>query len=421
MVCYYKSFTMVNCIEILFILTMIIIIMVLYCVNYYRRSKYEGFVIKEENTLLKNSIYLNDVNGIPLFYSSGNTKYVDKLSLSFFPSKNDYMCLFGKNNTEQCNMSKMTIEHVSIFDTRTQFDDARHICTDILLSPHIITNHKDSKSSKVRIFTGIYDFSKTCLLLDVDRQQMSTMTYFVDPASYSCKIFFLLRPIFVRGEGMQPVHITHIDNYNSASKSKIPITFKNIPNNLISGSETKSLYVNIIKEFNDQAYKVSDVPNFVRIPMYLYYMNFVNNINAISDLPSSVLTLYITPETQVDNIKGHRINLSNSAYIVIYIKHNIVRLYNSINKLYFNVNKPNTNGSIVVITISSSLILMTSMNYHNGDIEMKRIGIETFASISTTEVTNAISLFPIPKSLYPYNNLCIPNLADIALRLQILR
>jgi len=171
--------------------------------------------------------------------------------------------------------------------------------------------------------------------------------------------------------------------------------------------------LNQIIQTNADSAANSDLQN-IRIPVYLYYMNFVHNLREVDSMPSNVCTLFIMPTIQSSNLYT-----TISDTVAVNITDINVTLKTPTG--YYAVGRSLTPGSIVVVTLSTSMVLMTSMDAGNGDVEMLRVDSQPIAVFSVEDMRRVVSSFGPPMNIFPYTNMCIPNLADIALRLQILR
>jgi hypothetical protein len=384
---------------------------------------HEGYLTNQDANNLKTSkswIYVSDSGGINLFFSDGRS--IPENSVYFRPSNNDIICKLG--NTEMvratCNTKKFTLEHVSSADVRTPFNDLRYNCSRVMISSEIRMELPDPLDARVRILTGVYDFSKTCLTMEVYArnviQRLNQTTVFMDCGSYSTKLFFLLRPSFIRGAECKPMKVLPRNTryYSGWVGRRIPVTFINVQDTRIGGD-----YVGAYSDINsiirnNAANAIQQEQDNIRIPVYMYYMNFVHNLKGVYNMPSNVCTLYILPTT-----KQNSNNLQIGTSVAVKIMGNAVQVFTRTGK--YQVGRSFKSGSIVVVTVSTSMMLMTSMDSGTGNVEMLRIDGQQIAAFSVNQMREIASRFGPPRSIFPYTNICIPNLADIALRLQILR
>lgn len=357
----------------------------------------------------KSDIY--DNGGIRFFYSDGNTYPSD--SVYFNPSDNDIVCKFGEKEVQMQNCKQdINLETLSISDQRTPFTDIRHKCTSLIISNvhRSITNDNDAR---LRVLMGEYDFVKSCLTMEfLVNSTAPSQTLMLDPMSFSSKIFFLLRPVFVRGPQCLPMRYKTINMYDSHGQlTQIPLVLQSVTDTRITGvSASAARSYKTIGSIVDS--KRPDVlkhlGNKMKVPVTLYYLNFVKDKPETLQY-SNVATAFITRAS-----KNYTLAIADG--ITLDVKSDAVRVLTTKNTLEV----VRSTGSIIIVTFATSLVVMASMDPDNGRIQVVQTGGMPVIRVPMNKVQQLSRLYP-PTGMYPYTNTSIPNLADIALRQQVLR
>jgi hypothetical protein len=144
------------------------------------------------------------------------------------------------------------------------------------------------------------------------------------------------------------------------------------------------------------------------LPVTMYYMNFVK------DKPdalkySNVATAFITRSSE-----NYTLGIADG--ITLDVKKDAVRVLTP--KTTIEVVR--STSSTIIVTFTTSLIVMASMDPDNGRIQVVQTGGMSVIRIPMKTIQQLSNLYP-PNGMYPYTNTSIPNLADIALRQQVLR
>jgi len=358
----------------------------------------------------KSDVY--DKGGIRFFYSDGNTYPSD--SVYFNPTENDIVCKFGEKEVQDQNCKHdINLETLSMGDQRTPFTDPRYECS-ALIMPNVHRIISNDKDARLRILMGEYDFVKTCLTMEfMVNKTAPTQTLIMDTRSYATKMFFLLRPVFIRGPQCLPTRHQTISFYDShGSLTHIPLVLVPVTDTRITGVSASaarssttlggivnSLRPDVLKHQGDR----------MNVPVVLYYMNFVQDKPEVLKY-SNVATAFITPAS-----RNYALAIADG--LTLDVKSDSVRVLTMNNTL----SVVRTRTSTVIVTFTTSLVLMASMDQQNQRIQVVQTGGMPVSRIATNTINQLSRLYPPTGGMYPYTNTCIPNLADIALRQQVLR
>jgi hypothetical protein len=358
----------------------------------------------------KSDIY--DRGGIRFFYSDGNTYPSD--SVYFNPTDNDIVCKFGEQEVQAQNCKQdINLETLSMGDQLTPLTDPRYECS-ALIMPNVhrmITNDKDAR---LRILMGEYDFVKNCLTMEfLVNATAPPNTLMMDTRSYATKLFFLFRPVFIRGPQCLPTRFSTVSMYDShGSLTRIPLVLEPVTDTRITGvpasaaqsyntlgSIVDSKRLEVLKHLGDR----------MNVPVVLYYMNFVQDKPDILEY-SNVATAFITPASR-------NYALAIASGLTLDVQADSVRVLTMNNTLTV----VRTSTSTIIVTFTTSLVVMASMDKANQRVQVVQTGGMPVSRVSMNTIRQLSQLYPPTGGMYPYTNTCIPNLADIALRQQVLR
>lgn len=358
----------------------------------------------------KSDIYNN--GGLRFFYSDGNTYPAD--SIYFNPSDNDIVCKFGEKEIQEQNCKQdINLETLSMQDQRTPFTDPRYECS-ALIMPNVHRMISNNKDARLRVLMGEYDFVKSCLTMDfLVNSSMPSQTLILDAKSYATKLFFLLRPVFIRGPQCLPVRYRIVNMYDShGSLARIPLVLESVTDTRITGvSASAANDYNTLPRIVDSKREdvLKHLGNKMTIPVMLYYLNFVQ------DKPdtlkySNVATAYITRAS-----RNYLLAIANG--LTLDVKSDAVRVMTLKNTLEV----VRTKSALVIVTFTTSLVVMASMDPESGRVQVVQTGGMPVSQITTNTIQQLSRLYPPTGGMYPYTTTSIPNLADIALRQQVLR
>jgi hypothetical protein len=196
---------------------------------------------------------------------------------------------------------------------------------------------------------------------------------------------------------------------NSVSQSNIPVVFEPLSDARVVGGEPED-FVDlgaVLKNMRTTA--VTYHSNRVNIPMVMYYMNFVQDVPVESLQYTNVVTAFITRATE-----NAQVRVTDT--VVLTVDDGSVHVNVANASRPFEVARVRAT-SFVVVTFSTSLIVMASMDSASGRVQVLQIGGIPVMRVSTGTLTRVERLFPPTNTMFPYTNRSIPNLADLALRM----
>jgi hypothetical protein len=128
-----------------------------------------------------------------------------------------------------------------------------------------------------------------------------------------------------------------------------------------------------------------------------------------------VLTLYLRP--------GSAVGVSTRQLVVATIKHpqtgeRVVEAKTNTGSVSTGQYVPAPPGGLVVVTYTHNLLIMVSMSRFR--MVVREFGGQAPLSLSSAEFQAAAKEAPPPELTSPYDNRCIPNFADIAMKLGLL-
>lgn len=393
--------------------------------------------------------------GVKYFYSDGK---IDQNHIFFNPSMNDIVCKLGSKELSDsgCEPNKNAIDAVSCADEHIAVYP-RAVC-----ARKYMTSPSDYHDCDVRIMDGMYRFSKVCvtLIIEVPRNQRNPNEFFVRYGDYTTILMMLLRPIFLRGAHCR---LVQPDNRGDPIQSKSVLDMRrndgekrlfrtrlvtepvliasddstlDIPSvgtyverifknkrrpgmieqssqNLMSFSYTVKVNESSVSNKNDNM----DEPMWVPIPVTLYYMSFIEPVdltvrNANEPVPVFVVTLYI-PTTDAPT---RLFRMNNPPLSLAWENRNgaMQRLVINTSRGVQTIYAPP--GGYVVLTYSTTVLIAAYLSADR--YQLVELGkMANLASSDKSILTRAASMHPPPVVAYPYTNGCVPNLADLAIKL----
>jgi hypothetical protein len=196
---------------------------------------------------------------------------------------------------------------------------------------------------------------------------------------------------------------------NSVSQNNIPVVFEAVSDTrIIGGNPGDFVDIGAVLR-NMRTTAVTYGSKRVNIPMVMYYLNFVQDVPVESLKYTNVVTAFITRTTL-----NAQVRLTDSVVMTVNVGSVNVEIANASRP--FEVDRVR-DSSLVVVTFTTSLIIMASMDSVSGRVQVLQIGGIPVMRMSTDALTRVERLFPPTNNMYPYTNKSIPNLADLALRL----
>ena len=384
----------------------------------------EGFVDIEQVKTLKSEKYW--MAGFKYFYSDGRLMLPDgRVSTTangdmfFTPSKNDMVCKLGSQDLLRvCDSTQMRIDNVSRRDTTTLVQPSFN-CTRMV--DNTSQEPMDSDDCNVRILNNMYTFVKMCISVTVmlgsnDRDGNETLRF--DPSDYGTKVFMLSRPIFITGPLCALTTPTNLQStvFDSSVRSPYVVSVKTITDTNIwnmsdPGSSFLSFVKNILIASNgrimsnaDADAKAKSTP--VVLPITMYYLNYSSDLgnSRPTQADNNVITLYIPTFGTIGRMFSSRsfsVTMTAETFTV------------SVSGRKYTVDTPK-NGH-VILTYTTTLLIVVSLS-------KERIRINHFTGLpalkaADDDVATAKLLHPSNQAMYPYTNECIPNFADLAIKL----
>ena len=77
-----------------------------------------------------------------------------------------------------------------------------------------------------------------------------------------------------------------------------------------------------------------------------------------------------------------------------------------------------TTGGYVVVTYTSTLLILVSLS--RARVCLRQIPQQPLLTVSQEDLATANAYAPAPDGVFPYDNACIPNYADLAIKLGLL-
>ena len=364
--------------------------------------------------------------GLRYFYS-GNTSNSARATQSsngevfFTPSSNDLLCKLGsKNMATVCNPTKTRI------DTVTRQDHTTLIRSSYNCSRQVESTSKeplDPLDCEVRILNNMYTFVKMCvsvaIKIDVD-DGTGAETILLNPTDYGAQILMLSRPVFISGPmcALTAPMNSFTETFDSASKDPYKLRLGRVDNSSIwdtadPGSSIVGFVKNMLTASNSGIVSTTDADANARatqvvLPLTLYYLNYSKDLG--KGLPpqaeNNVITLYVSiaagsSKSGMFSSNSFSLSLSGGIFTV------------TASGRQYSVDAP-VNGHVVVTYTTSLLIIVCLSN--------KRVVMKQFANMPSLKATKkdidtALATHPSVPAVYPYTNVCIPNFADVAVKL----
>lgn len=360
-----------------------------------------------------------DAAGVRLFYSDGRRPQGSATAFFMFPAVNDIMCTMGSSEVMSlCAKAKMRINDVTCNDETTLVRSAYNCSRTINATSKVPVDKDDCI---VRVLDGMYNFVKSCVTVSATVVP-GRDAIFLPAAAYGTKLLMLTRPVFVSGplcelDAVSYANTSHTNDgseYDSSSGVDVLFPVDGVTDPIIwDGTGMKlSVIVSMIRDSSKKFGAAADEKASIQLPLTMYYLNYLKRINNNAG-PLNVVTLYIRP----DRMPNAPFQM-NAPIFRVAMTHDPAR-YNGQRTIVINTAKgahsmPAPPSSVVVVTYTTNLLVMCMMSMDR--VCIRRIeGLPTM-SASDGDWQKAASMFPPPPQVYPYDNRCIPNFADIAVK-----
>ena len=397
-----------------------------------------------------------DNAGIKKFYSDGK---LGQNHIFFNPSTNDIVCKLGSSKLSEtgCEPNKNAVDAVSCADTWLTLYPRAACSRQYMTSPAI------GDDCKVRILDSMYRFSKICVTLKIEAHASQTKKnhnpneFILRSREYSTILLILLRPIFIRGAHcrlVQPHNYIFRDElklqFAMRSKTDSRTSYKTRPvteptviasddsvldipavathvarifkkkrrNGVVTDTLLNMVSFSFKVSVNDSQYSDktdTDDPIWVPVPITLYYMTFLEPVDMTridAQVPVYVITLYIPTTDPSDKL----FSMDNPQLSMTWKNRNGKDQLLVINTSQGALPLTAPPGGHVVLTYTTTLLIYA---YMSPDFYLlTEIGsMPNLASTDRSILTRATEIHPPPAAAYPYTNGCIPNLADLAIKL----
>ena len=358
-----------------------------------------------------------------IILSNGTTATNSNGDMFFTPSRNDMVCKLGSQEMlSVCDALSTRVDTVSRRDTTTLVSPV-YDCT---RSVEGTTKQPlDLQDCEVRILNNMYTFTKMCISVTVmigADDESGNETLLLDPQDYGSQMLVLSRPIFISGPMCAlavPLDTQQIA-FDSTVRTPYPLRIRKVTDNSIwDTSNPGTSFINFIKTVmsasnsstNIMASKDADLRARSKpmvLPVTMYYLNYSKGPG--KSMPekadNNVVTLYIPVYT--DSVGAMFQSLAFSVSLV---------------GTKFTITPRNSNPLVVeaptsghiVMTYTTTLLIVACFSRN-------RITIRHFTSLPSLRVTSkdvqtAMALHPATAAVFPYTNTCIPNFADVAIKM----
>jgi hypothetical protein len=368
--------------------------------------------------------------GMKYFYSDGKMILSNGMTATnsngdmfFTPSRNDMVCKLGSQEMlSGCDILRARVDTVSRRDTTTLVSPV-YDCT---RSVEGTTKQPlDLQDCEVRILNNMYTFSKMCISVNVMigvSDASGNETLLLDPQDYGAQMLVLTRPIFISGPMCAlaaPLDMQQIV-FDSTSNTPYPLRIKKVNDNSIwDTSKPGTSFLHFIKTVMSASNSSTDImasknadqkarTTPMAVPITLYYLNYSKGPGKSmpENASNNVLTLYIPVYT--DSV-GPMFKSPAFSVSLVGTKFTVTPR----NSSPLVVEAP-TNGHIVM-TYTTTLLIVATMSRN-------RMAIRHFTSlpylkVTGTDVQSARAMHPATAAVFPYTNTCIPNFADVAIKM----
>jgi hypothetical protein len=367
----------------------------------------------------KNDAYF--AAGMKYFFTDGTG---DAKQMFFVPSDNDVVCnLTSAEVMSSCDPTRRRIDAVSRPDETTLFKSA-YTCKNVMASA---TNSPiDGDSCNVRIYNGMYEFVKSCIVLSA--YTMASGQLALDPSDYGTKAFVLSRALFLVAPGsmLYGVDYSHAIRYDSASTTPFTIGLAPALATISDPSRTLTIQQSLAT-FASSASTMPQQQKKVTMPATLYYMNFLQHIAGV-------------PESQVksDGVRCLTCIVPSALFATLHYSYRgVITITGTGTAVTVSVGGssvinsiPTMTNGMVIVVYTGALLVMCSLS--RGRVMLNTIKGNPQLNAVAAMLADIRASYPKPSdtSLYPYatnvNGVlsytfnCIPNLADIAIKAGLL-
>lgn len=405
----------------------------------------------------KSSRYLRA--GLRFFFSDGAAS---DDSVMFFPSSNDIICQLGNQQVSgaACSSSKTRIHMLSRRDPTTVLNTS-FMCTSSGAAAAV--EPLDLQDCRLRIMTGMYDFVKSCVATPL-RISADMRSITLKPNSYGARVLMLSRPQFINGPLSKLYAVqyetalagglvaqNHICDYDSARSSGVLVPISPVMDSAIwdqADGVALNESVNMLKrtDFSSQVRQQqqqqqqrvpagTDVP--IVLPITQFYVNYVRTLPppptttpssaAMTSAPAqyNMLTLYFPIDDKEQS--GMKFSIDRLGFRVSASAAPLGASGAVAGPMYRVETRggrpdqtiPALPNGLVVVTYTTNMLIMVSFNRMRTCLRC--FPRQANLAVTQEEVDKARSAAPPPDAAaFPYDNVCVPNFADLAIKLGML-
>lgn len=389
---------------------------------------------------------------IKYFFSDGSTSgvnsapiYNNSKPIFFFPTWNDVVTKLFLNDSTNSSASQAynNIQYISCRDMMTLQSPSTD-CSQLMKEAN--QQPLNTADCQARILDFRYIFVKTCVLLPVNLNKQTATLTFTSMRDYATKFYLMSRPLFVQAQASKLFTANPNVDWNSfdATALEVPIGLDPVTSENITDTTTNGRYSRTIKDVastissgNDsmrewlgqQTAGVSNLATSLTIPLTIWYMYPHSAIQTTTVPDVQALTLYLNASKAHDN--GTSPNLPN---INVTIKPGQVAITSRTGTETFTFDA-NATAKYVVLTRTTNMAIACvmdntgriSMRYYKG-LPYLQIGRQ--GSAGPPPIAAPINSYAefmldgaksVAKPLAPATNYCVPNFADVAIRLGCLK
>jgi hypothetical protein len=388
---------------------------------------------------VKNQSYFD--TGLKHFFSDGTVALLSN-AMYFTPSVNDAACTIFLSNVKdelQCN-TRDHIVRAATRDTTTMFHP-EYDCTEGSASASMSAT--DLRDSIVRIFNSFYAFNKTCLMLTCNTSRTSPTQIALSPTHHSTAVFVMLRPLYILygktivsidygAPAVTGAEVQDFRSYDSANNKVVVVPIQNITDRTVLGPLMNGSGATLSQTITSKSQGVWGASDWMigddttLASAVVFYMKFhqhhanpatvsVGSTNAVRH---NTVTMYFhgnslalpsarslfTSTTPVAATVSIAAAAGSSP-----VSWNVTA---SVGAKTISVPLPPSSG-IVIVTYAYNMLLMASIS--SDRVVLKREGGLPPLALTPEEVAAVAAQAGAPQTVFPYDNVSIPNFCDIAL------
>ena len=353
---------------------------------------------------------------LKFFYSDGaDAGLVTADALFFNPTVNDVVCTLANSRiAATCDAGMDRIDFVSCADTTTPFD-ALGSCTS--QSTRMSSAPDAPSDCGLRVLDRYYRLAKSCLVLRAEYfESRGTKGLLLATDSPATVTLVLSRPMFFAAPDSHlcAVSYTHVPgvanqlcDFDSASGGKTLMPFDGTS---ALDQRTRTLSESM-RNLKSAVYRPA--AEATRVYTTIYYLNYDAHAQASVPAPEKpafqVLTLYF--DLKGPPVLTQPLPLFSTPALSVAIDGATVSAKTKAGKVSSIEVFP---SSLLVVTYATNLIIMCCVS--NTRVRIKHFPGQDILTITDSVRAEAKAAAAAPARLFPHDNACIPNFADLALK-----